>query len=98
VPLGLILNELVSNGLRHGFPEGQSGVITVDLLAGNQGRRALVVRDNGVGLPADFELVRCNSLGLRLVQLLAGQIGGELACQSRGGAEFKVSFPEKPIG
>ncbi len=95
IPLGLILNELISNGVRHAFPGGRSGVIAVDLHQRGDHRLALVVRDNGVGLPGNFALETSSSLGLRLVMLLAGQIGGELTYRNNDGAEFTVTCPEQ---
>ncbi len=92
VPLGLILNELISNSVRHGLSGGKGGVITVDLHKDNKGRLLLVVRDNGVGLPENFSLENTTSLGLRLVQLLTDQIDGDLAFRSNHGTEFRVTF------
>jgi two-component sensor histidine kinase len=58
VPCGLIVNELVANALKHGFPEGRSGSVRVEV-AREEGRMLrLSVMDNGVGLPPDFELTR----------------------------------------
>jgi PAS domain S-box-containing protein len=95
-PCGLLANELLSNALKHGFPKGRSGVITLksqpDVTAGVW---RVCVKDNGVGLPADFDERRKHSLGLELVSDLARQLGGHLEVQAPegGGASFCVVFP-----
>jgi two-component sensor histidine kinase len=94
IPCGLIVNELVTNSLKHGFPKGLRGDIRVSLGHDDEGCVRLEVRDNGVGLPADFEGRRDKSLGLQLVSDLARQIGGKLTI-ARGdpGASFCVVLP-----
>jgi two-component sensor histidine kinase len=76
VPCGLILNELISNALKHGFPNNGSGEIKVMLRSGPDGRCSLCVEDSGVGIPADLEVNSNKSLGLRLVRSLTQQIRG----------------------
>jgi len=94
-PCGLIVNELVSNSLKHGFPAGQAGEIRVALqaVAGTPLLR-LQVSDTGVGLPDDFESRRKQSLGLQLVSDLASQIDGRLDAASGAGPGtcFTISF------
>jgi PAS domain S-box-containing protein len=102
VPCGLILNELVSNALKHAFcgpaPPGRGGEVTVSLRGGPQGRVCLRVRDNGKGLPAGLDWRQANSLGLRLVQMLAGQLHGTLEVSGGEGADFSLTFLEpKPL-
>jgi len=82
---GLILNELISNALKHAFPNGAGGKIQVTLHLGDKGNYRLCVEDNGVGIPADLD-VKGKSLGLRLVRSLTRQIGGsfELVKVDRG--------------
>ncbi len=82
IPCGLLVNELIANCLKHGFPEGRTGKIWVTLqpVAGGP-QLCLRVADNGVGLPPDFEARRSKSLGLQLVSDLTKQIGGTLAVQ-----------------
>jgi two-component sensor histidine kinase len=76
VPCGLILNELMSNALKHAFPNGASGEVKVRLRSGSDGRCALCVEDTGVGIPPDLEVHTSKSLGLRLVRSLTQQIRG----------------------
>jgi len=97
VPLGLIVNELLSNAFKYACPDGRPGHIDLALEAGpTPGAYCLRVRDDGPGLPASFTLARASSLGLRLVQSLARQLGGELLLPVLGqpGACFQVSFLE----
>lgn len=75
IPMALILAELVSNALEHGFPDGTAGQIGVELSTG-EGGLILTVRDDGAGLPDGFTLARPSSLGLQIVTSLATQIGG----------------------
>ena len=78
-PCGLLVNELVSNCIKHGFPHGDPGEVRVGLQTTDGGTQArLCVSDTGVGLPHDFDTLRRQSLGLQLVEDLAGQIGGWL--------------------
>lgn len=92
-PCGMLITELVSNVLKHGFPDGHSGEICIELgpLEGT-GCWRLRVSDTGVGLPADFDVRRQNSLGLQLVRDLAMQMGGELSVGPGPQAVFWVDF------
>jgi two-component sensor histidine kinase len=92
VPCGLILNELVSNALKHAFRDRASGVVSVSLRGGPQGQVCLRVRDNGTGLPAGFDWRQADSLGLHLVQMLAGQLHATVDVSSKEGTEFAVTF------
>ena len=92
-PCGLLVNELVSNCLKHGFPAGQGGEVAVSFLPTSQaGWWCLTVRDTGVGLPVDFEVRRTQSLGLQLAADLARQLGGQLDIGPGPGAVFSVTF------
>ena len=92
IPAGLILNELVSNALKHAFPRGLCGSIVVEGGA-TGGRVLLAVRDDGVGIPEDFRPESSRSLGLRIVQILAHQLRGTFDFERSGGTTFRVSFP-----
>lgn len=98
---GLVLNELISNCLKHGFPDGRVGTVSVELqpapIDTSQTRSnvwCLHVGDTGVGLPEDFEERRKHSLGLQLISDLASQLGGTLIIDSPPllGAQFSVVF------
>ena len=76
VPCGLILNELVSNAFKHGFPKGTGGEIKLILHSEAGGKYTLCVQDTGVGIPAGLDFKTSPSLGLKLVRLLTQQIRG----------------------
>jgi two-component sensor histidine kinase len=92
VPCGLIVNELVSNSLKHAFPDGQEGEITIELGMDPEGRCRLVVGDNGLGLPEDLDFRNTDSLGLRLVNTLVDQLEGTIELDRRKGTRFTISF------
>ena len=92
-PCGMLLSELVSNCLKHGFPEGQAGEIHISLRPLHEPDLwRLRVSDTGIGLPADIETHRKKSLGLHLVGDLATQMGGTLDIGGGPRAEFTVDF------
>ena len=94
IPCGLILSELVSNALKHAFPEGRPGELRVSLRRGPGPVIRLGVRDDGVGLPPGFDLGLSDSLGMQIVVTLVSQIDGRLKIGQERGADFQVEFPE----
>lgn len=91
VPCGLILNELISNCLKHAFPGGRQGEIRVRVAQEGEGGQALLsVADNGVGLPPGLDLQQTESLGLQLVRMLTLQLHGTLEVLSGTGTEFRL--------
>ena len=92
VPCGLILNELMSNCLKHAFPVGHSGTVYIGFHAEGEEELCLVVRDDGVGVPADVDLARTSSLGWRLIRALVEQLGGVVQCQTAGGTSIEIRF------
>ena len=93
LPCGLLVNELISNSLKHGFADGRGGQIEVALqVLGGGAALQLCVSDDGAGLPADFEARRGQSLGLQLVADLAQQLGGRLDIGPVPAAVFSVTF------
>ena len=92
IPFGLLVNELVSNSLKHAFKKDGKGKIAVGFsLVG--GALQLSVADNGIGFPAGFDIDGINSLGLKLVADLCKQLKGHLEFNNRQGAEVLVTFP-----
>ncbi len=92
IPCGLIVNELVSNSLKHAFSDGESGETCVELHLINN-NIALIVSDNGVGIPEDFSLENTKSLGLQLVDALTNQLEGSIELnRNKPGVEFKLTF------
>jgi two-component sensor histidine kinase/DNA-binding response OmpR family regulator len=92
IPCGLILNELITNSLKYAFPQNQAGEVAVRLHRGGDGRVTLSVADNGVGLAPGFDWRHAGSLGLRIVEILAGQLNGILEYGGGTGTEFTLTF------
>jgi PAS domain S-box-containing protein len=93
VPCGLIINELVSNALKHAFPGGRAGRVRLGLCRGADGIVVLSVSDNGVGLPAGVDVRAPRTLGLRIVNILAAQIKAVLESSAGEGTTITLSFP-----
>ncbi|HOW15033.1 histidine kinase dimerization/phosphoacceptor domain -containing protein [Methanosarcina sp.] len=96
VPLGIIINELVSNALKHAFSDRESGEICICLKKEEKGNHFLLtVRDNGRGFPEEIDFRETESLGLQLVINLVDQIEGSIELNTTGeGTEFRISFRE----
>ena len=93
VSCGLIINELVSNAMKHAFPNGREGNVLVEFKLLNDKRYSLTVRDDGIGLPPGFDPSRSESLGLQLVQDLSDQLQGTLVADpARPGTKFTLVF------
>ena len=102
VPLGIIVNELVSNSLKHAFPGRDEGEIRVKLRReeneehkneGNKGTSfTLTVSDNGVGIPENLDLENPDTLGIQLITTLVDQLDGELELKRDNGTEFTIRF------
>jgi PAS domain S-box-containing protein len=99
VPCGLIVNELVSNALKHAFPDGRPGTVKVSA-SGDGDQIRLIVADDGVGLPAGQDVLEGDTLGLQLVQSLVGQLEGSLTLSGEQGTRCEITFcdssPETP--
>lgn len=93
IPLGLIVNELITNCFKYAFPEDESGEIIVDFRSEND-EFILTVSDTGIGFPEDLDFKNTSSLGLQLVNNLTDQIDGEVELDTSIGTEFKVKFKE----
>jgi two-component sensor histidine kinase len=96
VPIGLIVNELVSNSLKHGFPAGRKGRILVRLEGGRTDGYTLSVADDGIGMPDGFAIEKAPSMGLRLVSLLTRQLQGDWDMQRDGGTRWLIRFGGEP--
>ena len=93
IPCGLIINELVSNSLKHAFPKGREGEIKIALRTINDHEVELTVSDDGVGIPREIDMGNPETLGLELVQILAeNQLDGTLEFERDGGTEFRIRF------
>jgi two-component sensor histidine kinase len=109
VPLGIIVNELISNSLKHAFPGKEKGDVQIELFrreawlrkSGEDKRDkadcenlgfVLSVKDNGVGMPENFDIQNSESLGLQLITTLVDQLGGKLEVKKDKGTEFIIEF------
>ncbi|GGM95765.1 hypothetical protein GCM10010967_31550 [Dyadobacter beijingensis] len=97
VPLGLILNELLTNSFKYAFTNVPEGDIRLTIRAVSDGRYRLIYADNGPGLPASFDLHTAKTLGLQLVNDLSRQIGGRLHYETAGGAVFTIDFTTREV-
>jgi two-component sensor histidine kinase len=95
IPCGLIVNELISNALKHGFPDGRSGAIAVSAVS-KAGHIVLIVRDDGVGVPEGFDLAHSPTLGLQLVWLLTDQLGATIELNHANPTQFQLRFAVTP--
>ncbi len=94
IPCGLLINELVSNALKHAFPIGQKGTIWIEFHQVPDNQLLLTVKDNGIGFPEGLDFRNTGSLGLRLVGSLASQLEGTVEMDTREGTEFRIKFSE----
>lgn len=95
IPLGIIVNELISNSLKHAFPDGKNGEIQIKLCReenAEKPRIILIVSDNGKGLPKTVDFRNTSSLGFQLVTTLVEQIEGSIELENGEGSKFTISF------
>jgi two-component sensor histidine kinase len=91
-PCGLILNELLSNALKHAFPDGRSGEIRIALQVDAARQVTLVVSDTGVGFPIELDFLNTETLGLQLISTLTEQLEGTLALDRSNGTVYTLTF------
>jgi two-component sensor histidine kinase len=91
-PLGLIITESIVNAVKHAFPNGQEGYVTIRLERKGPGDFLLKITDNGVGLPAGFDISRVNSLGFDLILGLTRQLNGSFSIENDNGVHITVRF------
>lgn len=90
IPCGLIVNELVTNSLKHAFPSGKEGEIYIDLHSVNDHQYVLIVADNGISLPDDIDFENTDTLGLQLVNGLVSQLEGTIKVDKSNGTRFEA--------
>jgi PAS domain S-box-containing protein len=98
IPYGLILNELVSNCLKHAFPPGGNGEVQIELRRRSTVQATLSVRDNGRGFPAEVDFRSAESLGLQLITALVEQLRGTLTLDPHAGTSFTLWFTTPTFG
>lgn len=91
VPMGLIINEAITNALKYAFIGRSNGLISISLKQTTEEVYELIIEDNGVGLPVDFELKKVNSLGLKLIKGLSTQLGAILKIENTKGTRISIS-------
>lgn len=92
IPCGLIVNEIVSNSLKHAFPDGRSGTVRVEMRKEEPSRLKLMIRDDGIGLPESLDIRNPSTLGLQIVSDLVGQLDGTMDVERREGTAFTIQF------
>lgn len=96
VPLGLIINEMVTNSFKYAFPEDEDGVIGITFHKhGNE--YLLEVYDDGIGIPLEIDLKNTDSLGVLLINNLTSQINGKLELERNHGTKFRIEFRDPTI-
>jgi len=98
IPCGLILNELVSNSLKHAFRDGRQGVIRISLSKADSGSVELTVADNGIGLPGDFRIDTGKSFGMQILDALRNQLRAECFWTGEGGTTFRLVWKSRSPG
>jgi two-component sensor histidine kinase len=92
-PVGLIINEIITNSLKYAFPEGQDGMIGISLAALKNDEYELLIFDNGIGLPQEIVPDTTNTFGLYLVKMLVeAQLQGSLEIDRTTGTRFIIRF------
>jgi PAS domain S-box-containing protein len=94
IPCGLIINELVSNALKHAFPDEQGGQISLEIKAEEDGNLVMSVSDDGIGVPRDFDVATAPTLGLQLVTMLTDQLRGSFDIRHADPTRFIIRFPQ----
>jgi two-component sensor histidine kinase/ligand-binding sensor domain-containing protein len=95
VPLGLILNEIISNSLKYAFNDMQEGDLYVSLKKTGANQYLLEVSDNGKGIPSTINFEKAESLGMQLILMLSEQINGEVTMKREKGTKYKIEFEEE---
>lgn len=99
IPLGLIINELVSNALKYAFNDldfrhGRDNVLSIKLKSQDSKNLVVIIQDNGIGLPEGLDITNTKSLGLKLVNMLSKQLGGRLQVLSANGTQCSIYIPQ----
>jgi PAS domain S-box-containing protein len=93
VPVGLIVNEIITNAIKHAFPDFREGRIAIDLKVPDGNRIVLTVSDDGVGMPASPDPAREETLGLKIIRVLTEQLDGANRTESGNGTRWILEFP-----
>ncbi len=91
IPIGLMLNEILSNSFKYAFPDKQNGIISIKLKR-DKNNIDLIVFDNGIGLKKNFDIKKQGSLGMQLVHMLGEQIDAKISVKSEEGTHYEINF------
>ncbi len=91
IPCGLMVNELVTNSLKHAFPDKRDGIISISMCK-DENMLDIAVSDNGIGLPENFDASNSPTLGMTLLHTLGTQLGGKVEFENNNGTVFHSSF------
>lgn len=95
VPLGLILNESITNSIKYAFPEDRTGMIYVTLEATSENKYLLTIADNGIGFDANIDAKKINSFGLSLIKGLSDDLEATFSMENKNGTIFKIEFSKE---
>ena len=96
IPCGLLVNEIVTNALKHAFPEKRKGNLRITTHSLEDKNIEIIVKDDGIGIPESFNIEKTETLGLKLIDLMTKQIEGTLEIESKKGTEFKIRLSTEP--
>ncbi|MDN3582393.1 tetratricopeptide repeat-containing sensor histidine kinase [Mucilaginibacter flavus] len=97
VPLGLILNEAITNAIKYAFPDGRKGYINISLGPADEHSFTLKIQDNGIGFHKPTDISKSKSLGMSLMRGLSKQLGGSLTVESHEGTSIEVNFVDEKL-
>src|SRR5450755_7762 len=97
IPLGLILNEAITNSIKYAFPDGRNGLISISLSANIPGQCLLIISDNGIGIPSSFKNKKAGSLGMSLMDGLSEDLAGKFFIENNQGTTIKIYFEYDPV-
>ncbi|MBC7846314.1 MAG: sensor histidine kinase [Flavobacterium sp.] len=92
IPIGLLFNEAVTNAIKYAFPNHENGVVNISLKTNDNKNYTLIIQDNGIGLPDDFDLYENSSLGIKLMYGLSDDIRGKFQISSENGTKITLEF------
>jgi len=92
IPCGLLINELITNSIKHAFPDGESGTVDVHMHKRPEGQFSLTVQDSGVGLPDGIDLNYTETLGMQLISGLISQLNGKIKLHREKGTKYTIEF------
>jgi len=92
IPCGLIINELITNSLKHAFTDDKHGEILIQAVYHSDNKFTLTIKDNGRGIPEDVDFNKSKTVGFNLINSLVRQLGGNLKINRNEGTEFNITF------